>query len=698
MRSSPRASTAWQRSGESHLPSTFTAANGRGRLVATLGAKSNTKKVNRKAIQEVDVPKACRTIIDPAAPMALRLQGNLLPEQLILPDDPSFLPEFAMPPLELLAELDLGPPLPPLRVTGDSQSLTPSVSQQDPSTPQGPVGGLILPTSSSVGPGEFMIHGDNGPSSIGGPVGIADEDMIDDPGFTFDENGEFVDLTEAKVNPRTPVGPGGITMPSDAKASARVRQEHEDGLRVINKFGDRMDLDLPVFDNDLPEGEAFPTQPEDQVAQHSEVLEASSSIVAPNRRKKRATRVLPCDVTMELRNKDLAEWNTNYLANMKETSKQKNQYRLAQLAKKNAEYWLWGSGIGGIAARMQGITGPTPFDRFIGDDLFEFFTGVSRKDHMRSKRDRDSGIDEATQEESRRVRQRTDELEEQFGRRQEDEAMFIIDGDEVEVPRKAPSALDNQQIFSDMPWNITASARGSSAVPRSGRVGLIGSTAPPSSIRGSRMVSASPLHGRSQPSRLDALGNLEENEGDYGNLSGDEFGFLGPGNSSDMPEAAVTQPGARVQEALSAEGGNFLTFVANAIHEKRNHIQQNLEPISDILQADAAPATDEVSFDELIPLNESNRAVASQALMMTLTLGTKGLLSVHQDEQFEEITMSLTKKAKSVQVEIENDGQDHMSVEEPEQEEAGHFEEQFAAGREESDGEPTEDGGSLYDD
>lgn len=49
-----------------------------GRLVATLGAKSATRKVNRKAILEVDVSKACETIIHPEAPMALRLQGNLL--------------------------------------------------------------------------------------------------------------------------------------------------------------------------------------------------------------------------------------------------------------------------------------------------------------------------------------------------------------------------------------------------------------------------------------------------------------------------------------------------------------------------------------------------------------------------------------------------------------------------------------------
>ncbi|KAI5298230.1 hypothetical protein KEM55_003647, partial [Ascosphaera atra] len=47
-------------------------------LVATLGSKSITQRVNRKAIMNVDVPKACHTVIQPDAPIALRLQGNLL--------------------------------------------------------------------------------------------------------------------------------------------------------------------------------------------------------------------------------------------------------------------------------------------------------------------------------------------------------------------------------------------------------------------------------------------------------------------------------------------------------------------------------------------------------------------------------------------------------------------------------------------
>ena len=48
------------------------------RLVATLGSKSTLKKVSRKAILDVDVSKACETIGTPEAPLALRLQSNLL--------------------------------------------------------------------------------------------------------------------------------------------------------------------------------------------------------------------------------------------------------------------------------------------------------------------------------------------------------------------------------------------------------------------------------------------------------------------------------------------------------------------------------------------------------------------------------------------------------------------------------------------
>lgn len=46
--------------------------------MSTIGFRSTTRKISRKAIQEVDVQKACDTILQPGAPIALRLQGSLL--------------------------------------------------------------------------------------------------------------------------------------------------------------------------------------------------------------------------------------------------------------------------------------------------------------------------------------------------------------------------------------------------------------------------------------------------------------------------------------------------------------------------------------------------------------------------------------------------------------------------------------------
>lgn len=151
-------------------------------------------------------------------------------EQLILPDDPSFLPEFALPPPELLAELNLGS-LPELLHNGDSQSLTPFGSQQ-PNTPQGPAGGLIIPTSSSVAVGEFIYHDANGPGAMGSPSGMLGGEDMDEPGFAFDDEGNLVDVEVPNAVIGTPAAPGGVTMPSDAGASARVREEHEERFQA----------------------------------------------------------------------------------------------------------------------------------------------------------------------------------------------------------------------------------------------------------------------------------------------------------------------------------------------------------------------------------------------------------------------------------------------------------------------------------
>jgi len=459
---------------------------------------------------------------------------------------------------------------------------------------------------------------------------------------------------------------------------------------------DHMDLDLPIFGGDLPDGEAFPTGSQEPGSDQVEIVQSSSATSAAMR-KKRAPRVLPVDKRMELRNKDLAEWNTNYLKNMDAVIKDKKKNRIPQQAKKGADYYVWGRGIGGFAEHYAGATGPNPFEMFIGDNLFELATGVSRKKVAGKKHDRDSGIDDATQEESRRVRQKTNDPGSEMGRGQDDEGFFMPGGDEVEMPRDAPPALDDQQILSSMPWN-TGSKRGSSAIPRSGR---------PGSRPGSRLVSASPLHGRGQPLDLGALG-LPESDADFA-MGGDEFGMAGPSSPPTLlPSPKDQKPSTRINKALDIEGNNFLEFVSDAIIEKRNHAQVALGHMASLQQVQAAANICTLTFEELLPPVENTKMIACQGLMMVLTLGTKGMLDVQQHTDFGDINVELTEQAKAIQVVEISDGEDSedessddgvevvedIVVEEQDGDE-GHFENQFAAGYAEYD---EDDHDELYDD
>lgn len=403
-----------------------------------------------------------------------------------------------------------------------------------------------------------------------------------------------------------------------------------------------------------------------------------------------------------MRNAEILSWNTDYLVNMKEAARPKVQHYIKQQAKKNAEYYVWGAGVGGLGRDMLGAQGP--LCRFVGDNLFELLTGTSRNPKTTPKRDRDSGIDEATQDEARRKRQKTVEPRDEIGRGQ-DEALFLLGGDEeVELPREAVSALDDQQIFSAMPWNISASKRGSSAIPLSGRVTLMSEHGRQGSRAGSRMVSASPLLRRStgRPEEFEALQNLDSDA-----HGGDDFAFAAPTSDAVEDEERVMQPLLRVREALSAEGENFFTFVADAIMEKHDRVQADLANMSDPPQEEAG--TDEVTFEELLPPPETSRMIVCQGFLMLLSLGTKGMLDVRQPTAFEDIALRLTEKAKAMQtVNVGMHEQDapmedmpqgadegeQSSVTEPgDAEPDSHFQEQMDAAAGHND-----DGDSLYAD
>lgn len=139
------------------------------------------------------------------------------------------MPDFALAPPENIVDFD-GDFNFNIAHSGDSQSLTPFGSQQSYSSEGGPLGGLVLPTSSPTpGGGGFQLHGDDEGTGLNalpvGDNGVA----LDEVDFAFDENGELIEGLLGQIVAGTPAARSGVGMQSDAAASAKVRKDHEEG-------------------------------------------------------------------------------------------------------------------------------------------------------------------------------------------------------------------------------------------------------------------------------------------------------------------------------------------------------------------------------------------------------------------------------------------------------------------------------------
>ncbi|KAI4111863.1 MAG: hypothetical protein LQ339_000322 [Xanthoria mediterranea] len=695
-------------------------------LVATLGSQSNLKKVNRKAILDVDVPKTCGVIINPEAPMALRLQSNLLygvsrvylqqcgytlsdaqsiqtnlkmlskairttsldpnagkarPDQLVLEDDPAFIPDMVLPGLDFdLANLDISTDAPSRRSSIlSTQSHRSSVSSQHgneesmlgliiPSSDNGGVGGLggfIVPSSDrasvrpSAAPGDLIRE--------------ADDDFNLDPGFIFDNDGNLIptgdDALPLQPDPAQPVT-GRIR--SDSGVSAHVRRELEEGLQAGQlELGDPMDLDLnfPRDDDEdliLPQAEAFPriapqAQAESGFLRSSAVPHEESSsenALARQQRKRRGPKPLPYDETQELRNAVLAQWNNDYLANMANAKKIKLQHKATTAAKLNAASWVFGAGIGnvGLGLGASKMKGPLA-EMFSGDALMQALTGTSAS-ATGKKRSRSGDETEDSEAVERRVRMREEDAE--IGRSQgfhleDDDTMNLPGSEAIEMGRHEQPALEDSMQF---PWNRSASARDS----RQGSIGRgqgfassIGgfgtSGGRPSSLpivggpgsmdrRASRITSASPLIGRGGPERysdLEVPNFDDENEllgGPSTSIAGDDFELHGPAAGVDTQTTAKSQ---WMRAALDAESNNFLEFVKTEVATKAARAAGG----ENDLPGAGVAGPDSVLFEDLLPPAQNTTTVAAQALLHVLALATKGMLHVEQEEHYGPIGLGL---------------------------------------------------------
>ncbi|KAF7954666.1 hypothetical protein EAE96_005785 [Botrytis aclada] len=287
-------------------------------LVATLGSKSSTKKITRKAILDVDVKKACNTILEPDAPMALRLQSNLLygisrvygqqvgyvlsdtihveqnlrglgkkltggldleimkvkPGQLMLVDDPAFDPEIPLPELFLDYNFDIDDHQSQNRESQVSLSIHSQRGRSSSiSSSQGAsIRGLSISSSLSAGGYQLPLN-DPFMKSFALKSGTQrdefDDEAIlfeDNDLFEIDQNGEIRDLTAQDIATRRAANTSiALMFGSDSVATARVRKEHDDARlqagdnsRIYDEDGD---LNIISGDDDgrivIPDAEPF---------------------------------------------------------------------------------------------------------------------------------------------------------------------------------------------------------------------------------------------------------------------------------------------------------------------------------------------------------------------------------------------------------------------------------------------------------
>ncbi|KAK0633128.1 Rec8 like protein-domain-containing protein [Immersiella caudata] len=630
-------------------------------LVSTIGLKTTNRKISKKAIQEVNVRGACGTILKPGAPIALRLQGNLLfgvsrvydqqcgyvlsdaekvqnhlrsfhrasldgnaldpaagrskRHNITLLDDPDFVLDARLPPFAYLDDDDN-------QVQArESQASRKTSSQLSPLMGDGTMNsinsvsaggsfldGLDLPRSQSSQstmkqpPIAELLQLDNTM-----PVFDNEEEVqeFEDWGIEIDADGNLIPTLDEPELPK---------LPREDDQIQDVPQEDEHNP-ILDDDGDIIvDFDGPA----LPGAEPFP--PQQEVAEENSQDVPEPELAAAPIRRHRQRHALAPDTETTLSRKKIKAWGEEYLTNIERARKRARRATTVAQAKSNAYNMIFGRGLMdvGVPIGRPNLTLPLA-DFFAGDALEASILGVSTRAADKPPRRRRRTALEARELEDedgeRRVRPRLSAEPQQAGQGEDiimgDERGLRDDEDAIEVGRQSAEAL--AEIHSDVPWNRPSSQIPSSSI-KGGR----------HAFGSSRQVSPSPL--RAQGSQIFDI----ERYSDQPNFGSDDFsGPMHSGNNNSFDDSMdvealappqETRVSQAMEEALGREGTNFLNYVQTAADEKG------------VLREDGK---NWVEFDDLFERQDQTRAIMTQAFYQTLTLVTRGAIKVEQDGQNE---------------------------------------------------------------
>jgi meiotic recombination protein REC8 len=157
---------------------------------------------------------------------------NFRPDQLLLDDDPAFLPDILFAPLDDDFDLlDLNTGLVTDSQSTNTSSLRAALTFDDSQVVLTP-GGLVLPTSDTGNVGGLLLQAEE---SIGGPrptsmLGLDEDTALEGELFDFDADGN---IHEPQFESTMFGNRQNVLQPSDATANEKIRQEHAAGQQAV---------------------------------------------------------------------------------------------------------------------------------------------------------------------------------------------------------------------------------------------------------------------------------------------------------------------------------------------------------------------------------------------------------------------------------------------------------------------------------
>ncbi|KAI9163176.1 Meiotic recombination protein rec8 [Paramyrothecium foliicola] len=655
--------------------------------LAATSSKTSQKRLTRKAIQEVNVPKACGTILDPGAPLALRLQGNFLygvtrvfsqqcnyvlsdaektqsnmmtffrvmqtseidPQagkskrnQITLEDDPSFDPWSTLPNLDLLNTQENG-------VFGISQGsvkysqFSPADMSNQHSLTPGHIGsfyGFDLPASSKSsgsyripsdldGHSSLLVKETQGADTMGEfkPFEIDDGfHPFNDIGLDFDADGNMVGLVDLE-EPELP--PLVATQHGTSKNVQHLEGLLDQGLdEEILGTGD--DGVLIMGEDVLPDADGFTTRPAAKNITRSFTQSTDSTesekATAPSRRTRAKKFKSMMDERIDIPRHELRAGNLGYVENMTAQQRAPTRTTAAQ-AKRNAMNYVFGNGIAGVGMSQGESVAPHP--------LAEMFSGIPLVANLYGLPTEElSGL---VPKDRGRRRKATEAID--IDEHVQDERRVRQRVEESQEFGRGTIAEDEQLILGDdtMP-EIAMEAEAaledrhsSSAMPWS----RAGSVAPGSSVRGhgsarKGLQAPSPLFGSA--AKLSQTQQALDNAAHF--MGSDDFGFLRSQDSSMEYDAITHGPAPQVGDNSQAQS-SWLDLAS------QDFLQYATDQAIRTGVARDSPNTSSarrwIEFEQLANPEVSERPIAVQAFLHVLSLATKGVIVVKQDGRDQQI-------------------------------------------------------------